>query len=86
MQGVTDLTLPKFLKIFNCFQRPALLSYFACFAGDRSFKSSDFKHFNVEKWWGAAEKFLKEHRFEPHPAVVAVAVRRSLSEAKRSKS
>lgn len=86
MQGTKDLTLPKFLKTFNCHRRPALLSYFACFAGDRSFKSSDFKNFNVKKWWGAAEQFLKENGFEPHPAVVAVAVRDSSSESKKFKS
>ena len=48
--------------------RPELLSMFACFAGDRGLRDSDFECCIPDKA-KACQAFYKKHGLEPCPAV-----------------
>lgn len=73
----------EFCKALGCSKYPELLSFFACFAGDCGFQDSDFENFNtkVKLWWKYAESYFAQHGLEPHPAIVAQALRQSTSDS-----
>lgn len=64
-----------FCKALGTGQRPELLSFFACFAGDVGFQDSDFEDFQARKWWQFAETYFNDHGLEPHPVIVAQGLR-----------
>jgi hypothetical protein len=78
-EGWPTVTPNTFCKALGVQQKPELLSFFACFAGDVGFQDSDFEDFDtqVKKWWKFAEQFFDQHGLEPHPAIVAQGVRKN---------